>query len=239
MLYICAADVPSTRPGKIRGSELPQEYKLHRFAQGIKPLHPTWSTNTPACEWYGVRCDKEGEVTELDFNDGSLQGTVFLEHLPKFVVMVDLSCNEFRGLAEFGLLASNLEILRLQGNLFTGSIENLPGLLLYFSVACNMLTGELNFALLPATLHSLDVSFNKLSGALHFGDIKSKLTNIDLRRNFFGGEVNFKSIPSTVLSLLLEGNSNLSGVVDSSTYDGPLHDCLTLFTGRTKIRLPD
>ena len=236
---ICTADVPSTRLGKIQGSELPQEYKLDLFVRGIKNLNPTWNTNTPACEWHGVWCNEEGEVGAIDWKGCNLQGTFFWEHLPKSVLILDLSRHELCGLVEFELFPPKLETLRLSSNKFTGSIKNLPVFMQVISVDDNCFTGELNFGLLPASLRFLDVSHNELSGTPQFGDIKSNLRRIYLRNNFFEGEVDFQRLPGTVIWLTLDGNRDLSGMIDLSTHSPALRHCFTdqEFCSRTKIHL--
>lgn len=117
-------------------------------------------TKTP-CTWFGVTCNG-GHVTELDLNGNNLQGT-----LP------DLS----------GL--TNLEMLFLSGNQFTGTVTATS---------------------LPTTLTTLDLGINQLSGA--FPDLSS-LSNLEwlsLRENQFSGGLAGSSLPDGLIDLNLEIN---------------------------------
>ena len=82
---------PSSRPGKIRGALLPQEYELQRLISDVMSPDPSWKTSTAACDWAGVTCNEQGEVTEIDWSyssvlrayGGSIARRLYLEHIPE------------------------------------------------------------------------------------------------------------------------------------------------------------
>ena len=112
--------VQKTRRGKVRGTNIPQEYELAQFVQNLLNPDPTWYSSVPLCEWHGVTCDEDSQVRQIDWSSmrltGSLQwrhlchilrrlllwqnkltGSVPLDVLPRGIMEMDLSINEFAG----------------------------------------------------------------------------------------------------------------------------------------------
>ena len=50
----CRVCNPSSRPGKVHGSVLPQEYELERLVADVLHPDPSWTTSTAACNWARV-----------------------------------------------------------------------------------------------------------------------------------------------------------------------------------------
>ncbi|KAL8162893.1 hypothetical protein V2J09_014382 [Rumex salicifolius] len=78
---------------------------MKKFAAAISPVPATW-TGTAFCKWSGVNCDGNGRVTAINLNSMSLAGT-----LPS-------NLNSL----------SQLTILSLQGNRFSGELPSLADL---------------------------------------------------------------------------------------------------------------
>lgn len=157
-----------------------------------------WASEEPYCSWWGVLCDENLDVIELDLDTNNLVGT-----LP----------------AELGLLFT-LQNLTLAGNAIGSTIPSEIGMLsslVSVDVHGNMLEGTLPVEMGRLTaLDRMDFSFNKLRGSIPaaLGDLSS-LVNIYLNNNVLAGQ-----IPSEIqycrnlLSLILNSNA-LSGTVPS------------------------
>ncbi|KAL4594763.1 hypothetical protein ACB092_12G042700, partial [Castanea dentata] len=117
------------------------------------------------------------------------------------------------------LLENNteLQVLSLQGNSFTGQLHLPPYLnyLHWLDVSENYLDGELpeNIGMMIPKLECLNVSRNKFKGNLpsSIGDM-SNLKRLDLSFNNFSGEVTTKSFANqTTLGVLSLSNNNFHG----------------------------
>ncbi len=124
------------------------------------------------CTWYGVTCDDNGRVIELQLSGNLLIGVIppELSHL-KYLVELNLNTNQLSGSipAELGNLV-NLAKLNLSHNQLTGAIPaalgNLTNLQL-LSVWANQLSGSIPTALGSlSNLIELDLSANQLEGSI-------------------------------------------------------------------------
>ena len=156
---------PSSRPGKVHGSVLPQEYELERLVADVLHPDPSWTTSTAACNWARVGCNEHGEVTELQWHTDSdldmheaLFGTLHLEHLPRTILRVSASVNKFSGSDCFSTLPPSLTDLELRCNAFTGMINfsDFPSKLQVIRLGYNKLEGEVDLGGLPTDLNTLD-----------------------------------------------------------------------------------
>ena len=178
-----ADDAPSIRLGRIRGVHLPIEYQLEKLTRGIQNQHSSWSTNTPACEWNGVKCD-DGEVVHIDWSNRKLRGTLDWKWIPKTVKGFNVLVNEIEGTLELSSLPRALEKLFVGSNKLSGSLHfsDLPPKLLILNLSDNDFTGHADLLCLPSELKCMKISDNKeLSGTLCMENIPQTLTyrNVD------------------------------------------------------------
>ncbi|KAF3951926.1 hypothetical protein CMV_022474 [Castanea mollissima] len=146
-------------------------------------------------------------------------------NIPKFLFdqheleEVDISHSMLKGSFPTWLLENNteLQVLSLQGNSFTGQLHLPPYLnyLYWLDVSENYLDGELpeNIGMMIPNLECLNVSRNKIKGNLpsSIGDM-SNLKRLDLSFNNFSGEVTTKSFANqTALEILSLSNNNFHG----------------------------
>ncbi|KAM3681916.1 hypothetical protein ACJW31_12G034500 [Castanea mollissima] len=146
-------------------------------------------------------------------------------NIPKFLFdqheleEVDISHSMLRGSFPTWLLENNteLQVLSLQGNSFTGQLHLPPYLnyIYWLDVSENYLDGELpeNIGMMIPKLECLNVSRNKIKGNLpsSIGDM-SNLKRLDLSFNNFSGVVTTKPFANqTALEVLSLSNNNFHG----------------------------
>ena len=105
-----------SRPAKVRGTFLPNEYLLANFIRGIENPHPSWTTDTPACKWMGAYCYIENEVHALIWTELKLQGTVEWKYLPSTLRNFGLQRNKLRGGVDFSVLPEALTKMLIGNN---------------------------------------------------------------------------------------------------------------------------
>eukprot|EP00980_Cylindrotheca_fusiformis_P019937 scaffold7017_cov134-Cylindrotheca_fusiformis.AAC.32 len=118
--------------------------------------------NKDQCEWPGIVCDIDGEVTELRWGDVGFRGSIPSQvKLLTNLNFLDLSKNELKGTIPeeiYGMI--NLKNIYLYRNKLSGSISSLIGELtnlVEFNVAVNQLEGPL-----PTTFKTGPASTNLL-----------------------------------------------------------------------------
>mmetsp|Transcript_2149 Transcript_2149/g.2903 ORF Transcript_2149/g.2903 Transcript_2149/m.2903 type:complete len:200 (-) Transcript_2149:39-638(-) len=174
--FICrAADSPkgTTRAGKVRGMFLPPEYELTKFISDVQNVHESWNTTTPACEWIGVTCSEQGEVSRIAWSGRGLSGTLHWGSIPRSVTYLELSGNQLSGCVSFALLPPVLERMWLQGNRFTGELhlEDLPPTMLILNISRNQFTGFVDLSFLKdSKITGFDITGNtNLQGSIPEG----------------------------------------------------------------------
>ncbi|KAK4571165.1 hypothetical protein RGQ29_029833 [Quercus rubra] len=148
-------------------------------------------------------------------------------NIPKFLFdqheleVVDISHSMLKGSFPTWLLENNteLQLLNLQGNSFTGQLHLPPyhNYLHWLDVSENDLDGELqeNIGKMIPELKCLNVSGNHIEGNLpsSIGDM-SNLNQLDFSFNNFSGEVPVKSFSNqTALQFLSLSNNNFHGEI--------------------------
>ena len=187
ILTVLSSDTqPTVRAGKVTGASLPVEYSLERVVQKVESHHPTWSTNTPACEWKHIDCDKSGNVVDLQWSHLHLRGELNVKYLPVTLVALFLHQNELSGNFPFETLPPALQTVTLSINQFTGTpnLCNIPPMLEYLSMSKNKFEGNADFSSLPLTLSELYLNSNKkLEGYLDVdGVLKNLCYNVEQTR---------------------------------------------------------
>lgn len=192
----------------------------------------SWLSGRSVCKWHGVVCENDDKsVTQINLPGHLLQGTIPRELLigeaMPYLKQLDLSENDLQGslpivTQERDNVGSHLsvtpstsvlEVLNLEDNLLTGSLDNLVGLtsLREIIVADNHFTGPLPMDSLGALtgLKVLRLESNALSGELP-KDVHplSHLQVLMLSGNEFSGSIpeSFGSLMNLKL-LYLDGNS--------------------------------
>ena len=251
------ANTQETRPGKVRGANLPQEYELTRFVQNIENPHPSWNASTPACDWEHVTCDEELHVIWINWNGmnmkGSLQwnylchtvlefrawlnqlrGNVLLGALPSQIVRFDLSTNGFSGELDWSHLPGEMIDLFFSDNKFKGCVDfkHLPLSLKVLQVQYNQFSGDLDLTRLPRLMTHVNLSQNCFTGPLDLQHLPSSLQILNCHRNQFSGLVMFNRLPISLSTLNLEANAELCGTAEKLTLPIALKN---LGVGGTKI----
>ena len=147
------------------------EVWLGRFLQNVTgDRDKTWSSAYPACQWKGVTCNREGEVTGINWNTVGLQGTLHWENLPSTVEHLLLwirgrSDKQTRlgGTLDLSVLPRGLKTIYLAGHSFYGPLEltALPPHLEEANFSLNYFSGSLDLTRLPSTLKWISLSWNR------------------------------------------------------------------------------
>lgn len=149
------------------------ELKQKRELNKIKAQHEErWLSDSSECEWYGLRCDSQGQITSINLNGNNLSGELPPE-IKTFCYARDI---KMAGNRICGRLPNTFNGLKLLKNLRLGR---------------NLLTG-----VIPSTfyqlvlLERLDFHANMLSGRLStkMGNLK-ELRRLQLSQNLFTGTI--------------------------------------------------
>mmetsp|Transcript_18166 Transcript_18166/g.28457 ORF Transcript_18166/g.28457 Transcript_18166/m.28457 type:complete len:222 (-) Transcript_18166:8-673(-) len=184
--------------GKVDKESLPQQVQMELLIAKIKK---TGSIGTSANNhadislWHGVNFSESGEVIEVNWPWGDLEGSIALEWIPSTVRKFQASGDIFTG----------------QG--LTGSINltSLPPFMTHLNLTENDFSGEICLTQLPSTLYALSLSYNRLTGTLDLTNLPMGMKKLYLDSNCFFGETDFSKLPTEMLDLCLSGNRNLSG----------------------------
>jgi hypothetical protein len=140
---------------------------------GDSDISQRWLSGEHVCEWYGLRCNNDGEIASMDLKENKLDGRLLSE------------------LSELG----ELHVLNLRTNHLVGTIPASWGDSLHelreLHLGSNMLTGTLPSSLYDfKKLELLYVDSNKLTGPFldNVEDLKY-LREIFLNNNMFVGDI--------------------------------------------------
>mmetsp|Transcript_32921 Transcript_32921/g.49703 ORF Transcript_32921/g.49703 Transcript_32921/m.49703 type:complete len:697 (+) Transcript_32921:122-2212(+) len=162
-----------------------------------------WMTERTVCDWSGITCNENGEVTHIVLEDNQLSGEIPSEiSALSSLEVLNLDGNFITGSipTELGRLAAATKI-SLKENQIKGSIPNEFGLLTKLKqiyLSRNQITGVLPTSIGSCTsLQELELAFNSLSGNIptEIGHL-TKLESLKLMRN---SHLN-GSIPSNIAS---------------------------------------
>ena len=236
-ILFTAENIPSSRTGRIRGVNVPQEYELANFIKDVGNTDPSWNTNTPACEWNHVICDEGNKVSKLEWAGRKLRGRICLKFLPHSVLEIRAQHNKLSGELPLKDLPPAIAIIDLSDNSFTGSIDLtcLPQTLRQLVLQRNKLSGNVDLGRLPLNLEFLAIDDNAFTGTPDLRRLPPNLSYLDLNRNQFEGWVEFDSLPSGLLGLCLGCNKELQGEVKKSLLPQSLNPYFVEIEG-TKIR---
>ena len=241
------ADLPDTNAqhkpaGKVRGSELPQEYELEKLIENVENTDPSWNTSIPIYKWKGVQCDEHARVTciywgfhglcgplqwywlprtlqKISVWDNKLTGSIPLDSLPPQLTYFSASGNKLTGSLNLSQLPPELEYLLLNRNLFERYVDlaHLPPNLYELRLQDNKLTVDIDLSRLPCSIEYLCLSRNKFTGELHLQHLPPSLLELYFDHNMFSGQVLLDNIPAQLEVLQLQNNPDLYGEIDWST----------------------
>ncbi|CAB9514510.1 LRR receptor-like serine threonine-protein kinase [Seminavis robusta] len=209
-----------------------------------------WTRGASVCEWPGIQCNNQQEVTTLDASNcllaGSLPREIFRGTAMPALTTLDLSYNELQGiLPSFAPnismgrsfsdeMGNKLEKLYLQHNSIEGTIEPLLDLphLTYADLSTNGFTGTIAkaFGTRLTELDTFHLAMNNVGGTLP-SELASmtRLARLDLEGNQFTG-----SIPpswsrlSKLEVLTLSHCDELEGTIPSALANMPSMKYLSL-----------
>ena len=203
----------SSRPSKVRGTVLPQEYTLAQFVSNLTDKELTWSEETPACEWKYVECNPDKQVVSLEWSNTfldsafsdypSVQGQVLWEFIPN-TLRVFRACRQgLTGPVKLSLLPPQLRIFVINLNLCDGTLDLtlLPCDLKNLTLNSNKFVGEIDLTRLPASLQNLDLHNNRLHGKLDLAKLPEALIVLRLSDNYF-------DIPESIPDLVVVGSQS-------------------------------
>ena len=228
---------------KALGAKLKQEYELARFVQNISKLHSSWNTATPACDWKGITCNNQTEVTRIDWSlllegyvdwnllprtvvrfDGygndKLTGTLPLDSLPsQFDYLMLYDC-AFQGILDLSRMPASMTSLGVGKNQFHGTLDLtvFPAGMQVFTAPENQFTGEIDLSQLPSKMMSIALSRNGFTGTPDLEHLPPKMEMVCLDYNEFSGKSYLNSLPESMWMLDLDCNYNLTVEYDDSKF---------------------
>ena len=145
-----------------------------------------WSAlQIDCCATSGITCDGNQRVSQINWSNMALYGTINGTALPSELIRLYLYTDYLSGTLPKSF-PSKLEVLHLAHNpLLSGSIPSLPSGLTYLNIFDCRLTE--NIPTLPSGLLYLDLSHNKLSGSIPA--IPNGLKYLHLHDNQLSGDV--------------------------------------------------
>ena len=120
-----------------------------------------------------------------------------LQHLPQSIEKISVACNRLEGNADLSCLPPKMVFLALGNNRFSGSIvlDSLPERIEYLRLGNNRFTGLIDLRHIPASL-----------------------VHLNLSNNSFDALVPLDGYSLGLESLWLEGNAELYGVLQKSSF---------------------
>eukprot|EP00984_Skeletonema_dohrnii_P014278 scaffold5981_cov146-Skeletonema_dohrnii-CCMP3373.AAC.7 len=188
-----------------------------------------WMNEEDHCEWYGIICDGNGQVTSINLRDNNLAGQfpvytriyTFLG-APSPTIESDWQGTKY-GLANL----FRLKTLDLADNKLTGTIEYRPlynlRSLTHFDVSGNQLGGEVNALVSPSVTHA-DFSNNRFTSMQRFDMYKvsplQTLSFCDVSNNAIQNNATdiFNNIPPNIKQFF-GANNRIYGSLPASLKD--------------------
>ncbi|KAF3433157.1 hypothetical protein FNV43_RR24259 [Rhamnella rubrinervis] len=199
------------------------------FESWVSPVQANSTLSSP-CKWYGISCNKEGSVTEIDLAYTGLRGTLQNFDFSSFpnLLRLDLKYNNLTGTipATIGMV-SKLHFLDLSTNSLNGTLPlSLANLTQVYEldVSRNKISGILDSRLFPdgssqsknglLSMKNLLFQDNQLGGRIpdEIGNLKF-LAVLALDGNYFNGPIPPSFANLSDLSVLRLANNELSGQI--------------------------
>lgn len=202
--------------------------------------HDGWCSDLPLSQWYGVRTDNDGRVTELLLHDNEISGS-FPTEILKFERLIGLylQSNKFSGEIpeEIGNLPE-IQRLVLRDNEFTGKLPSSIGKLKHLEelvLSKNKLSGPIPPELYECTsLQEIWASGNDFSGTIPQGiSALSNLRLLYLNDNELSGDIPEELGSMTSLTNVLLSDNDLTGTIPAGF--GNLPDLIQLGLDNNKL----
>ena len=163
----------------------PPEYLLAQFLEPLYLIPMGWefnTTSTAACQWYGVQCDADQRVTNIDWSHIGMKNkvkdeTLRWERLPATLLSLSLYRND--------------ELSR------SLPLECLPQQMVGLHLTTNLFSGTLDLSCVPHTMQHMGLALNRFKQALHFDALPQGLKTLSLKYNFYlRGTYDLTTLPS-------------------------------------------
>ena len=183
-----------------------------------------------ACEWFGVLCDSEETVIEINWEAMPCNGSIRLDILPQKLRRLHLRRKlygnlngRFTGTLDSSSLPRLLECVSLRNNSFYGMLDctSFPTDLQIFNIEENQFEGDLNLSQLPENLEILNLSWNKFHGSIDLSTLPKQLWALYLQKNSLSGWVDLSSLPHCLEFVDMSGNSLYGSNLSTTTLSGP------------------
>eukprot|EP00978_Attheya_sp_CCMP212_P047188 scaffold421253_cov59-Attheya_sp.AAC.2 len=189
-----------------------------------------WLSTDPVCDWFGINCNSNGLLTEIDLEENNLTGSL-PPQLELFVKMMELklSINNVGGpipdslSAMTGLRLLDMEMNDLTGLVVPAFISSLGSTLTSYRVSFNDLTGEIPVAIgdeLPNLVEFWLAGNEEVAGNLpdSIGGL-TKLETLFVYNTTIDG-----TLPATIgnmasLSTLDLAFTEISGIIPNELFD--------------------
>ena len=218
---------------------MPQEMDLERLISGVSKPHESWSSRTPACQWIGIECNLDEQVTKIFWARRSLRGHLNFSHIPISVLRFDVEENMLTGGVFLSGLSPlvNLKDSIIGRNEFTGNpdLTVLPQNLSSTWMEQNKLSGEVCLTQLPTELKHLDISCNELTGNIDLRSLPSTLRSLYMNQNLFEGIVDLSHLPQKLDDFFIDDNELLEGTIMLSSLPANLKGEVLRMTRNTKL----
>ncbi|KAG9454992.1 hypothetical protein H6P81_007896 [Aristolochia fimbriata] len=174
--------------------------------------------SSDCCQWPGVSCNVDGQVTRLWLPEKSLKGPISpsignISHLSQ----LNLSHNSLSGTLAPELFSrmNYLELLDLSFNKLSGELPPIPFALQILNASCNTFTGKFPLMGAASNLTQVNISYNIFSGPIpSFICANSMFTSLlDFSGNRFSGEIPRGLGQCPKLEIFRAGSNNLSGIL--------------------------
>ena len=166
MLFILLGADHSCNLGRVDHTSLSRPVLMEMAIRGStnkEKVCPGPSAPSFVDGWRGLTLNENLEVTEIEWIDDGLEGTIDLQWLPSTVHKIVIYRNRLMGCIDLGALPAPTKEFNASQNNFSGEIDlcHLPRTMAILDIADNSLTGTLSLQHLPSTLQDLYLRNNR------------------------------------------------------------------------------
>ena len=222
LLFHCANDNLCSNLSRVDITSLPHQTLMELLIQDIEQEHnyafqDEHGAFYDICEWEGVECDCEGNVTEIQWSEIQSETTIELKWLPQTTQSFELIECMLCGTLNCASLPSQMHRLTIFIGAFEGSVSlpDLPDGMQHLELHCDCFFGSLDFVGLPKNLQYIGVSLNDFEGTVNFTSLPESLRKMFLDSNKFHGSVDLHSLPQSMEHIDISDNA-FAGSVDLS-----------------------
>ncbi|XP_068661681.1 tyrosine-sulfated glycopeptide receptor 1-like [Aristolochia californica] len=180
--------------------------------------------SSDCCQWPGVSCNVNGQVTRLWLPERSLKGPISL-YIGKLnqLSQLNLSHNSLSGILPPQLFSQTayLEVLDLSFNKLSGEFPPIPLALQILNVSSNSFTGKFPLLWTASNLTQVNISYNTFSGPIPTSVCANSIliSLLDFSSNKFSGEIPTGLGQCPELEIFRAGSNNLSGLLPDDFFN--------------------